>query len=137
MQTRVTAQSQSYQLRQRLQEAGIGHGQEIRADLSGVRVMAPSGAFTGLQHWLRPETAGSGQADIYFCNMGRIGIREVLTQSDGGSLPESVELDGLDVPAPGTYDLADVLIQSNGRIRVVVDSRTRLVTANRGVAAVP
>ncbi len=39
MEARVTAQSQSYRLRERMQEAKVSHGQEIRADLPNVRVL--------------------------------------------------------------------------------------------------
>src|SRR2546422_2049853 len=34
----ITAQSQSFKLRERLEEAKVSHGQEVRADLPNVRV---------------------------------------------------------------------------------------------------
>jgi hypothetical protein len=40
MEPRVFAHSQSYRLRERMNEAEIHHGQEVRADLSGIRVTA-------------------------------------------------------------------------------------------------
>ncbi len=33
MEARITAQSQSFKLRERLEEAKVSHGQEVRADL--------------------------------------------------------------------------------------------------------
>ena len=38
MEARITAQSQSFKLRERLHEAQVSHGQEVRADLPNVRV---------------------------------------------------------------------------------------------------
>jgi len=38
MEARITAQSQSFKLRERLEEAKVSHGQEVRADLPNVRV---------------------------------------------------------------------------------------------------
>jgi hypothetical protein len=38
---------------------------------------------------------------------------------------------GLDVTGEGTYDLIDALVQSNGDLRVIVDSATQVVPATR------
>jgi hypothetical protein len=136
MQTRVTEQSQPYRLRQRLEEAQVGHGQEIRADLPGIRIMASRGAFDDLRHWLRPDTARTPQGDLFFCAMGRIQVREIVHPSDRRPLPDGVVVDGLEVPESGTYDILNALVQSNGRIRVVVDPETRVVPAASTPAAV-
>jgi hypothetical protein len=136
MKTRVTAQSQPYRLRQRLEEARVGHGQEVRADLTGVRVSAVIRPFAALQHWVRPGTVPQVEGDVYFCAIGRICVREVLQTGDNRPLPETVVLDGLDVPESGSYDMFNALIQSNGDIRVVVDKETRVVPAMSPVVPV-
>jgi hypothetical protein len=37
------------------------------------------------------------------------------------------------VPADGTYDLLDVLVQSNGDLRVIMDEKSRAVPATKSV----
>jgi hypothetical protein len=119
MEPRVFAHSQTYRLRERMREAEIRHGQEVRADLPGIRVTA---AFEG---WRTVADLNTGA--IFFCTMGPIRIREVLQQGDGNPLPTEVILEGLSVPEPGTYDLVNALVHSNGALRVRVDSATRVV----------
>jgi hypothetical protein len=102
-----------------MEQAEVRHGQEIRADLPGVRVTAMSrNWFTG-----RPN----GKAEVFFCTMGPIRVRETTTPGDGGPLPNDVVVQGLDVPGEGTYDLIDALVQSNGDLRLIVDAATRVV----------
>jgi hypothetical protein len=119
MEPRVFAQSQTYRLRERMTEAEIGHGQEVRADLPGIRVTA---AFEGWR-----TVADPNRGAIFFCTMGPIRIREVLQQGDGNPLPTEVILEGLTVPEPGTYDLINALVHSNGALRVQIDAQTRVV----------
>jgi hypothetical protein len=119
MEPRVFAHSQTYRLRERMTEAEIRHGQEVRADLPGIRVTA---AFNGWRTAPDPTTGS-----IFFCTMGPIRIRQVLTQGDGDPLPTEVVLDNLVVPGPGTYDIVNALVHSNGSLLVRVDSETQIV----------
>jgi hypothetical protein len=123
MEARVTAYSQADRLRERMKQVEVRHGQEIRADLPGIRVSAMSrNWFTG-----RP----TGKSEIFFCTMGPIRVREVKEAGDGAPLPSNVVVQGLEVPGDGTYDLIDALVQSNGDLRVIVDSATRVVPVAR------
>jgi hypothetical protein len=123
MEARVTAYSQAERLRERMTQAEVRHGQEIRADLPGIRVTAMSrNWFTG-----RPNR----NAEVFFCTMGPIRLRETTSPGDGGPLPSNVVVQGLEVPGEGTYDLIDVLVQSNGDLRLIVDSATQVVPAAR------
>ena len=126
MEPRVNAHSQTYRLRERMAEATIGHGQEVRADLPGIRVTAQ------VADWNNPASPKVGA--IFFCTMGSITVREVLTPGDGRPLPSEVILEGLAVPEPGTYDIINALVHSNGALRVQVDSATRVVQRTRGLA---
>ena len=119
MQAHVTANSQSFRLRERATEADIRHGQEVRVDMPHVRVGAVS-RLTNEQI----EVAARGE--IFFCNMGRIRVREIVAAGDGARLPDTVITDGIDVPEPGFYDLLNVLVHSNGDIRVIADAGTRI-----------
>jgi hypothetical protein len=123
MEARVTAYSQTHRLRERMAQAEVRHGQEIRADLPGIRVTAMG------RHWLtgRPN----GNSDVFFCTMGPIKVREVKAPGDGGPLPNNVIIQGLEVGVEGTYDLIDALVQSNGDLRVIVDGATQVVPAVR------
>src|SRR2546427_11385250 len=114
MEARVTSQSQSFRLVERMGEAKIFHGQEIRADLLNVRVLA---------------FAGGGEGQVLFCNVGPIRVREILNRGDDRPLPTDVRLRGLEVPISGTYDLFNARVSSNGDIELVVDDETWLVPA--------
>ncbi len=120
MEPRVFAHSQSYRLRERMTDAEIKHGQEIRADLTGIRVTA------AVDGWRIPA-ANSDIGAIFFCTMGPIRIREVLTDGDSEPLPREVLLDGLAVPGPGTYDILNAIVHSNGSLLVRADANTQIV----------
>jgi hypothetical protein len=120
------AHSQSYRLRERMAEAAIGHGQEVRADLTGIRVSAQ------IADWRSAPDPKVGV--IFFCTMGSIKVREVLALGDGRSLPSEVVLEGLEVPEPGTYDIVNALIHSNGALQIKVDSSTQVVQRVRSFA---
>ena len=124
MEPRVFAHSQTYRLRERMKEAEIRHGQEVRADLTGIRVT------TALERWRTVSDPNGGA--IFFCTMGPIRIREVLSQGDGDPLPTEVVLDNLVVPGPGTYDLINAIVHSNGSLLVRVDEATRVVARVQG-----
>jgi len=120
------AYSQTYRLRERMAEAAIGHGQEVRADLPGIRVTAE------MADWRNAPEPRVGA--IFFCTMGSIRVREVLAPGDGRPLPVEVVLEGLVVPGPGTYDILNALVHSNGSLQVRVDSATQVVPRVRGLA---
>jgi hypothetical protein len=124
MEPRVFAHSQTHRLRERMREAEIRHGQEIRADLPGIRVTA---AFEG---WRTVPNTNTGA--IFFCSMGPIRIREVMNQGDGDPLPTEVVLENLSVPGPGTYDIVNALVHSNGSLLVRADSATQIVPRVQG-----
>ena len=119
MEARVTAYSQAHRLRERMEQAEVRHGQEIRADLPGIRVTAMShNWFTG-----RPK----GNSAVFFCGMGPIKVREVKAPGDGAPLPDNVIVQGLEIAADGTYDLINVLVQSNGDLRLIMDGASQVV----------
>lgn len=114
MKARITSQSQTFRLIERMEEAKVYHGQEIRADLPNVRVTA---------------LAGGKEGHIFFCTMGPIRVREILNRGDNRPLPSNVAVAGLAVPASGSYDILNALVCSNGDLRLVVDDKTRVVPA--------
>ena len=118
MKARVTSYSQSERLRERMGQAEVRHGQEIRADLPGIRVEAMG------RSWFSDRPSRNGV--VFFCTMGPITVRETTTPGDGGPLPSNAIVEGLNVPAEGIYDLKDVLVQSNGDLRVIIDAASRV-----------
>jgi len=120
MEARVTSQSQSFRLVERMEEARISHGQEIRADLPNVRVLA---------------LAGGREGQVLFCNVGSIRVREVLNRGDDRPLPSNVAVEGLEVPTSGRYDILNALVCSNGDLRLVVDDKTWVVPGIRVAGA--
>jgi hypothetical protein len=110
-----------------MDEAQIRHGQEVRADLTGIRVTA------AIEGWRTAPDPNVGA--IFFCTMGPIRIREVLNRGDGEPLPHDVILDGLAVPGPGTYDILNALVHSNGSLLVRVDSSTHIVPRALGAGS--
>jgi hypothetical protein len=123
MEPRVMAHSQSHRLRERMVEAAIGHGQEVRADLPGIRITADADGWR--------TTAEHQRGVIFFCTMGAIKVREVLASGDGQPLPTEAVVEGLVVPQPGTYDILNALIHSNGALQLRVDSATHIVRRAR------
>ena len=120
MEARVTSQSQSFRLVEKMEQASIHHGQEIRADLPNVRVLA---------------LAGGGEGQVLFCNMGPIRVKEILNRGDDRPLPTDVRVEGLEVVASGIYDIFNALVSSNGDLRLMVDGETRVVPAANVVSA--
>ena len=123
MEARVTAYYKSNRLRERMEEAEVRHGQEVRADVRGVRVQLTSPA------WLARRESVKG--DVFFCTMGPVQVRKVSIEGDGGPLPDNTVLEGLRVPVEGTYDLINVLIRSNGDLRLIMDEASRVQAAPR------
>jgi hypothetical protein len=123
MEPRVMAHSQTHRLRERMVEAQIQHGQEVRVDLPGIRVSAEA------ERW--PTRAEPQQGVIFFCTMGAIKVREIIASGDTQPLPTEVLVEGLKVPEPGMYDILNALVHSNGALRLQVDSATRIVPRAR------
>ena len=119
MEARVTASSQAYRLKERMEQAEVRHGQEIRADLPGIRIGVSS------RNWLGARESDKGE--IFFCSMGPIRLRRTAIAGDGKALPNEAVVQGLSVPAGGTYDLINALVRSNGDLRVIVDEVTEVV----------
>ncbi|HKT58967.1 MAG TPA: hypothetical protein VJQ46_02890 [Gemmatimonadales bacterium] len=120
MEARVTVHSQAYRLRERMEQAEMEHGQEIRADLTGIGIA---------RDWFAERRNGAGE--VLFCTMGRIRVRKVAISGDGRPLPRDVIIDGLQVTGAGTYDLLNVLVRANGDLRIIVDDATRVVPVTR------
>src|SRR3989442_13844699 len=114
MEARVTSQSQSFRLVEKMEQASIHHGQEIRADLPNVRVLA---------------LAGGGQGQVLFCNMGPIRVKEILIRGDDRPLPTDFRVEGLEVFASAIYDIFKARVSSTGDLLLVVYGETRLVPA--------
>jgi hypothetical protein len=123
MEPRVMAHSQTHRLKERMTEAAIRHGQAVRADLTGIRVTADVPGWRG--------AAEPQRGVIFFCTMGAIRVRQVLASGDGQPLPSEVIVEGLVVPEPGTYDILNALVHSNGSLRLQVDSATQIVPRTR------
>lgn len=123
MEARVTANSQAYRLRERMEQAEVRHGQEIRADLPGIRVRASAGA------WLGPRESDRGE--VFFCTMGPILLRRITIDGDKKALPHEARVQGLNVTAEGTYDLVNALVRSNGDLRVIVDEVTQVTPSSQ------
>lgn len=121
MEARVTAYSQSHRLRERMAEAKLRHGEEVRADVRGVRVQLAAPVWIGRRDIVK--------GDVFFCTMGPVEVRRVSIEGDGAPLPENAILDGLQVPIEGTYDLINVLIRSNGDLRLIMDEASRVESA--------
>ena len=123
MEARVTANSQAYRLKERMEQAEVRHGQEIRADLPGLQVRTSPPAWIGARETERGQ--------VFFCNMGPIRLRSVSIAGDGAPLPNAALVQGLNVAAEGTYDLINALVRSNGDLRVIVDEVTEVVQRRR------
>lgn len=132
MEARITAHSQPYRLRERMEEAQIRHGTDVRVDLPGVRVMAFADSwFSAITGAFFSAPSAAREGEVFFCNMGRVNVRETLVDGDDHPLPNSVILEGLKVNESGVYDIMNALVRSNGDIRVFIDEQTNVVAAKR------
>ncbi len=132
MEARITAHSQPYRLRERMEEAEVRHGTDVRVDLPGVRVMAFADSwFSSITGAFFNAPTGSREGEVFFCNMGRVRVRETLVEGDEHPLPNTVVLEGLKVSESGIYDIMNALVRSNGDIRVFVDDKTTVTAARR------
>jgi hypothetical protein len=127
MEAHVTARSQSFRLRERLGEASVHHGQEVRADLPHIRVAVTDTSPTWFGRLTGNTASRPGHSEVYFCEMGRVRVREVLDNGDNRPLPAEVVVDDLKVNSPGTYDILNALVRLNGNIRLIVDEQTQVV----------
>jgi len=100
-------------------QAKVQHGQEIRADLPGIGVIAVG------RDWFTARHTGKGE--VFFCAMGPTRVRKVTIPGNGGPPPTDAIVEGLEVASGGTYDLLNVLVRSNGDLRLIVDDATRVV----------
>jgi len=122
----VTPASQVEKLIARMGEKGITHAGELRVDVPGVSVGKaeyPEGV-TALE-----ILAGKSrkEAPIFFCNIREITIRKILKDGDGGEIPDEAVVHGLNIEAPGRFDLMNAKVCSNGKIEVTVDEETSVV----------
>lgn len=102
-------------MRSRLQGAGFTHGEIVRVDLSGVRVGSPNGAFH----------KDADEPKAYFCTVGPIRVVEPLEKGDGDPLPEEVEFSGVPFSGQGCHRLENVIVRTNGRMRLEADDKTK------------
>ena len=123
MEAHVSTYSQAYRLRERMQRAEVEHGQEIRADLPGIKVSAAASAWLGARQ--------GSKGEVFFRNMGAIRVRRVTIAGDGRALPDEAIVQGLNVVGDGTYDLLNALVRSNGNLHVIVDEVTQVVRTPR------
>ncbi len=110
MKARVTEHSQVSVLRHRMEEAGIHHGDDVRADIANVLV----------------RNAKDGTGEVLFCSAGPITVRETLSAGDHGPLPATAVTENVDVTERAPYDLVNVRIFADGDIHIVADERTRI-----------
>lgn len=107
----VTNGSQPHVLRHRLGEAGVGHGQQVEAQIE-VRV-------EGTQ-------AEGAAAAVFFCNMPPLEDYTITGDPDGQELPEYAVLLGMQVAQDGYYRVP-VNICPNGTMTVTVTGEPVLV----------
>src|SRR5262245_45845315 len=117
MNVQVTQRSQVHKLRERAEEVQVAHGDEVRVDVDNVRVAVAEPVTMGF--WRRPR-----EAEVYFCNIGPLRIRERVHAGDGAALPTDATVRGFEVESSGRYHVENALIRSNGRIEVVFDDET-------------
>lgn len=110
MVAQVTLRSQQYRLRQQVERSHIRHDETVRVDISGVRVDSRAGR----------------DAVISFGDVEPLKIRARLTRGDDRPVPESIDIQGIDFPGDGLYDLKDVVMRCNGDLRISADSRSRV-----------
>ena len=106
----ITSFSQPNVLRKRMEEEKMTHGGTVTANLSPVRLDMDHGAVV-----------------MYFCPMQTVQVLSIMTEGDGGSMPQEARIEGLNVPAhfrSGFYELKNVEVTSNGTLLVKATKKT-------------
>lgn len=110
----IDSSGQAAVLAYRMEGAGMSHDQAVIADIPNVRI--------------RKE---GKSANIYFCNIRDLKIKEVINQGDGKTIPTEVKLNGIKISKElleknrdAHYNLKNVKLYSNGTIQVIATSET-------------
>ena len=106
----ITSFSQPNVLRKKMEEEKMSHGGTVTANLSPVRLDMDHGAVV-----------------MYFCPMKTIEVLNVMSEGDGGVIPQEARIEGLSVPGhlkSGYYDLRNVEVTSNGAMLVKATEAT-------------
>ncbi len=70
--------------------------------------------------------AEGGEAQILFCHLGPIRVREIVNQGGSVALPTTVTVERLNVPTSRTFDVSNALVTPNGNIQIMIDDQTRV-----------
>ena len=111
----VTEYSQPHVLKRRMMQAGFTHGKTARVNLRGVRA----------------EQRSNEEAVVYFCNMDRIEVVEVLQDGDGQPLPERAVVRGFSFAETGPHAIYGAILTSNGVMEVRTDTDTEVIRRDR------
>lgn len=106
----ITSSAQPHVLREKMKEKELSHGETVTVNMSPVRLEA---AF--------------GKMLLYFCPMEDLEVIEKITAGDGGDIPHSAIVEGLNIPSDfrsGLYALKNVRLSSNGSIQVMASADT-------------
>ena len=104
---------QNYKLRNTLVAAKVTEGATVRVDAEMVH-MTPIG-----QH---PQLQG---VQMVWCHTQQRRVTEVIQPGNGGEVSDTASYD-LEVPAPGWYNVTDLLVHTNGTMHVYADEKTKL-----------
>lgn len=105
--------NQPFRFQEKLEAAGVRHGDTVRADVRGIRVTGAAATF--------------GKPTVAFCFIGPVVVKEPIARGDGGRVPSMVKIRGRSpFPSDGVYDVEDAIVATNGRIVLSVDNRTRV-----------
>lgn len=108
----VTKRSQHEVLQGRMMEAGIQHGERVRANLTGVRVY---------------PLASPVVAEVRFCFMGNIQtLGEPLVAGDSGPLASKAWFTGLSFQKYGVYAIENCILDSNGHNTIIIDEKSKV-----------
>ena len=106
----TTSFAQPHVLREKMKEKQLSHGETVTVNMSPVRL-----------------EGGFGRMHLYFCPLETLEILQKVSPGDGGDLPETVVVEGLNAPAgrkAGLYTLKNVRLSSNGAMQVIADEKT-------------
>lgn len=118
---KLTYREQPERLREQLEEAGMTHGSRARVDIKDVFALGLDRSTVTL--------AGRAQG-IFFCQ-SEMRIRRLIADGDGGPIGPDVHIEGLTIPQePSEITLENVEIFTNGRIEVIIDQKSRVVTTH-------
>jgi hypothetical protein len=119
----ITADSQHYKLKEKMEEASMKHGTTAIVNLDNIKLKYSRG-------WKY------NNLDLFFCEMKPIEVVKITEKGDGKDIPNQLsQINGFKVEKAGVYRIENVLLTSNGTMQMHKTRETKLILLEESIEA--